>query len=222
MTRTQDAARKPLSPTQAPIGTSIEAPNASAAAAQAARSAVNQGESAAHAMAGQAQEAGQAVSESVSRTAEAAAELSRQAADQGRDAMLLGVRAAADAGYDRGHQVLASSAEAMNIYRDAAERSAAQVQAMFASCLTLGSGIQRMQHAWLEMMDNAMERARRRPQDLFRCSNLTEYAEVQRDIYLGTINNAFDASNTMLELAERATRDAMLPLRAQRDVSARM
>jgi hypothetical protein len=153
-------------------------------------------------------------------SAEAAADMSSKVVDHGRDLMLMGARTAADVsgriadmGYGRGHHLLASSVQVMDVYRDATERSADRLQAMFASYLTLGRSVQQMQHAWLEMVDQKLEHANHKPQDLLRCSNVVEFAEVQRDLYLDAISHAFDSSSRLFEMAGRALQDAVRPMR---------
>jgi hypothetical protein len=171
-------------------------------------------ESADHAMA-----AGHRMTETVSETAGAAVELSSRAAEQSREALMYGMRTAADLGcrvadisLGRGHHWLANATQAMDIYRDATDRSAECMQALFASYLTCSRGLQAMQHAWLEAADHAIESASHKPQDLLRCKNVTELAERQRDLYLGTLNHAFESTTRLLEIASRTAQDAVRSL----------
>ncbi len=133
----------------------------------------------------------------------------------------MGVRTAAGVGsqiadmsYGRGHHLLATSVQVMDIYRDAAQRSADRLQALFSSYMSLGRGIQRMQHAWLEMLDHTLENAAHKPQDLLRCNNVVEVAEVQRDLYLEAIRHAFESSSQLLELAGSTVQDAVRPMQS--------
>lgn len=166
-------------------------------------------------------EAAQSMTETVAETANAATNMSSKAAEQSREAMLMGVRTAAGVGsrvadinFDRSRDMMSSARHAMDIYRDASERSAERVQALFSSVMMMGRGFQTMQHAWLEMVDHSMEHAAHKPQDLLRCKNMVELAEVQRDLYLDAINNAFESTSRMLELAGRTAHDAVRPLRS--------
>jgi hypothetical protein len=168
-----------------------------------------------------AKEVAQGMTETVTEAAHAAANLSSKATEQGREAMLMGVRTAADVSsrvadinFGRGHHLMSSAAHAMDIYRDASERSAERVQALFSSAMVMGRGLQHMQHAWLEMMDHTMEHAAHKPQDLLRCKNIIELAEVQRDLYLDVINHAFESTSRLLDLAGRTAQDAVRPLRS--------
>jgi len=162
------------------------------------------------------------VAETVVRTADAAVEMGQRVAEQSREVMLLGVRAAAgmngriaDAGYGRSHHVLGAAARALDIFREAGDSSAENVQALFSAYMTLGRGAQQMQHACLEMLDRAVERAAHKPQDLLRCKTLEEFAEVQRDLYLGAVNQALESSTTLLQLAAQTAQQAMRPLHSR-------
>jgi hypothetical protein len=167
-------------------------------------------------------QANQAIAGTAADTAGAAADVSSKAAASGREAILLGMRTAAGIGgkvanmsFDRGHHLLNSTVQALDIYADATERSAERVQALMSSAMVWTRGIQKTQRAWLEMIDHSMERAAHRPQDLLRCTTLVEFAEVQRDLYTNAITHAFESSNRLLELAGRAAQDAVKPLQSQ-------
>lgn len=163
----------------------------------------------------------QSVSDTVAEAAQTAATTSSKAAEQGRDVMFMGMRTAAgvssrfaDIGFGRGHHAMSSAAHAMDVYREASERSAERVQALFSSAMTLGRGMQQMQHAWLEMIDHSMQNAVHKPQDLLRCKDVIEVAEVQRDLYLDAINHAFESTSRLLDLAGQTVQDAVRPLRS--------
>jgi hypothetical protein len=136
--------------------------------------------------------------------------------------MLLRVRAAAglngrmaDAGYGRSHRVLGAAARALDIYREAGDSTAENVQALFSAYVTLGRGAQQMQHACFDLLDRAVVHATHKPQDLLRCKTLEEFAEVQRDLYLDAVNHALESSTTLLQLASQMTQQAMRPLQAR-------
>jgi hypothetical protein len=172
-----------------------------------------------HNGASHAKEAAQTVTDVVAETAGAATTMSSKVADQGREVMMMAARTAAgvgsrvaDIGYGRSHNLLNSTVKAMDVYRDASERSAERVQALFSSYLTLGRGLQQIQHAWLEIIDHSLENAARKPQDLLRAKSLVERAEVQRDLYLSTINNAVESGSRLLEMTGRTAQEAVRPL----------
>jgi hypothetical protein len=191
------------------------------AAAKSTRDAINETAQAGQNGAERAKETAQSITETVAETAHAAANLSSRAADQSREAMLIGVRTAAGVGsrvadinFGRSRDLMSSAAHAMDVYRDASERSAERVQALFSSVMMMGRGVQTMQHAWFEMIDHTMEHAAHKPQDLLRCKNVVELAEVQRDLYLDAINHAFESTSRLLDLAGRTVQDAVRPLRS--------
>jgi hypothetical protein len=184
--------------------------------------AMAQGENPAHHAGEELRDVGDAVAETVVRTADAAVEMGQRVADQGREVMLLGVRAAAgmngriaDAGYGRSHRVLGAAARALDIYREAGESTSENVQALFSAYVTLGRGAQQMQHACLEMLDQAVDRATHKPHDLLRCKTLEQVAEVQRDLYLEAVHHALESSTTLLQLAAETAQRAMRPLQAR-------
>lgn len=190
---------------------------------KATKEALSHGEQATQHAADKVRDVARAMASSAAETAEAVTDVSSKVATQGREVMMQGVRTAADVSgriadisFGRGHHLLASTAQAMDVYSDAAERSAGNVQALFTSYATLGRGIQQMQHAWLEMLDQTIENAAHKPQDLLRCRNIVELAEVQRDLYLDTIHHVFGASSRLLEMAGRTAQDAVRPLQASR------
>ncbi len=190
------------------------------AAGKATKDSINETSQVAQNAAERAKQAGLSMTETVAETADAATKLSSKAAEQGREVMMMGMRTAAgmgsrvgDISFGRSHHMMSSAAHAMDVYRSATEQSAEKVHALFSSAMTMGRGLQSMQHAWLEMLDHSMEHAAHKPQDLLRCKNMVELAEVQRDLYLDAINHAFQSTSRLLDLAGRTAQDAVRPLR---------
>jgi hypothetical protein len=169
----------------------------------------------------QARDVVERAAERLTDTAETAAETSAELGERGKEVLLLGVHTAAGVGgqladlsYGPGHRVLGSSAQVLDVYRDAAERSAERVQRLLACYMTLGCGMQQMQHAWLEMLGHSLDSAVHKPQDVLRCQNVIELAEVQRELYLDAVNRAFDGSSRLLEIAGRTVQDAVRPMQS--------
>ena len=213
--KTAEAARKGMDQTVRSGQATVEA------AAKTTKDAINETSHVAQHAAERAKQAGLSMTETVAETANAAANLSSKAVEQGREVMMMGVRTAAGVGgrvgdinFGRGHHLMSSAAQAMDVYRDASERSAERVHALFSSAMTWGRGLQTLQHAWLEMLDHSMEHASHKPQDLLRCKNIVELAEVQRDLYLDAINRTFESTSRLLDLAGRSAQDAVRPLRS--------
>jgi len=167
-------------------------------------------------------QASHAAVEATAHAAGVATDLSGKVAEQSREVVMLGVRTAdgvrervadiADQNFGRGQHMLTSAAQAMDVYRDAAERSSSRLQALFTSCLTLTRGMQQMQQAWLEMVDQSLEAATHKPQDLLRCKNIVELAEVQRDLYLDAVHHTLHTSGRLLDMAGRTAQEAVRPL----------
>jgi phasin protein len=158
---------------------------------------------------------GSSVADTMARSAEATVDLSQRVAEQGRGVMRFGMRTAgsvnsrfADTSYERNHRVLESTTRALEIYREAAESSAGKVQALFASWTSLGRGVQQMQLAYLQLLDRTLKGASHKPQDLLRAKSLEEFAAIQRDLYLDTLNYAFEASSTLLQMAAGVAQEA--------------
>jgi Phasin protein len=189
------------------------------AAGKATKDVFQESSQAAQAGADRAREAGHRMTETVAETAGATADLSTRTAEQSREALFMGVRTAADVGhrvadisFGRGHRWLTSATQAMDIYRDASDRSAECMQALFSSYLTFGRGLQAIQHAWLESADHAIETATHKPQDLLRCKNVIELAEVQRDLYIDVLNHAVESTTRLFDIAGRTAQDTVRSL----------
>jgi hypothetical protein len=189
------------------------------AASKATKDTVEETAKAAETGADHAKEAAHQVGDRIKESANVATTVSAKVVEQGRDVILFAARAAAgvggraaDIGIGQSHKVISSTVQALDVYRDASERSAERVQALFASYLSWGRGLQQIQHAWLEIIDQGLESAAQKPHEILRSKTLVEFAEAQRELYLGTINHAVESSSRLLELASRAAQDAVRPL----------
>ena len=200
--------------------------HAADATTRTARETVGRTEDVLNRTADEAHDIGISVADTVARTADAAVDITQRVAEQGREVIWLGVRAAAgvntrlaDVSYGRGHRVLGQATRAAEIYRQASEGTAENVQALFASWMSMVRGANELHHAWLEMLDRATENGARKPQDLLRCKSLEEMAEMQRELYLGSVNHAMEATSMLLQIAGRVTQDAMRPLQSRTQVA---
>ncbi|MGH7152896.1 MAG: phasin family protein [Acetobacteraceae bacterium] len=109
--------------------------------------------------------------------------------------------------------MLGQATRAAEIYRQATQGAGENVQALFASWLSLVRGASELQRAWLEMLGRVTENGARKPQDRLRCKSLEEMAEIQRGLYLSSLNHAMEATSMLLQIAGRVTQDAMRPLK---------
>src|ERR1700759_329137 len=99
------------------------------AAGKAAKEVASEASGLAQASADGSKEMAKTLTETATETAHAATDMSTKAAEQSRDVLLLGVRTAAGVGsrvaaigFGRGHHFMSSTAQVMDIYRDASER----------------------------------------------------------------------------------------------------
>jgi hypothetical protein len=158
---------------------------------------------------------GSSMADTMTRSVEATMDLSQRVAEQGRDAVRFGMRTAgsvnsqlADTSYDRSHRVLQSTTRALEIYREAGESSAEKMQTLFASWTTFGRGLLQMQLTYLQLLDRTLQGASHKPQDLLRAKSLEEFAAIQRDLYIDTVNYALGASSTLLQMAAGVAQEA--------------
>lgn len=166
---------------------------------------------------------GERTAEAAARTTDAVAEvtrdMTRRVADQGQEAVRLGIRAVAgahaplaDVSYDQSRHLVETTARVTDIYHDAAQRTADDVHALVGSFSSLGRGLQQYQQAYLGVISRSMENVARKRQDLFRVNSAVEFAEIQRDIYLDTMNSLLTGSTTLLQIMGQIAQDAVRPL----------
>ena len=86
------------------------------------------------------------------------------------------------------------------------------MQALLTSYLHLGRGVQEMQQAYLDQLDHAVERASRKQHELLNAKSVEEFARVQRDMYVETVDQTIDATITLLQLGSRTAQEALRPL----------
>jgi hypothetical protein len=141
--------------------------------AHAATEALGQGGPAAQNLKEEQGRGGEAVGETVARTADAAVEMGQRVADQGREVMLLGARTAADMngriadeGLECSHRLLGATARALDIFRQAGDSTTGHMQAWLAASMSVGLGARQMQHAYFDMLDRAIAQTIDKPQAL--------------------------------------------------------
>jgi hypothetical protein len=154
------------------------------------------------------------------RTAEAAADVTRRVAARGNEVAMSSLRAIAgaqgplaDAGFDQSQRALEVTTRVTDVYHDAAERAANDLDALIGSWTSLGRGLQRWQHAYFDQLQQFMGSVARKRQDLLRCNSPVELATVQRDLYVDLVKRAFEANTTLLQLTGQIAQEAVRPLR---------
>ena len=83
----------------------------------------------------------------------------------------------------------ASAAPLMDIYRDAARRSADHMQALFGTWVTVSRGMRDLHVTWLETMTHSIQSSGAAPLNIW---------QAQRDLYASAIDTAFASTNRLL------------------------
>jgi hypothetical protein len=153
------------------------------------------------------------------RTADAAGETAQRVTDQGREATAAGLRAFAsaqgplvDAGLEQSRRALEITSQVTDVYRQAAERGASDVHALFDSWMSLGRGLQRWQQAYADVIRQSLESVADKRQNMLQSDSPVHFAEVQRDLYVDLVRNTVQASARLLELAGQIVHDSVRPL----------
>jgi hypothetical protein len=159
------------------------------------------------------------------RTAQTAAETTGRAAEQAREATISGLRALAgvqgpltDAGLEQSRRAFETSSRMTEVYRQAAERAAGDVQALLNSWMSLGRGLQEWQQAYFDALRRNVESFARKREDLSRSSSPIQFAEIQRDLYVDLVSNTLKASTTLLQLSGQIAQEAVRPLQERAHV----
>jgi hypothetical protein len=86
------------------------------------------------------------------------------------------------------------------------------MQALLGSYANLGRGLERYQRAYLDLLHRSVGSMVHRQQDLLRASSPVQFAEIQRAIYLESVNALFTYNATLLNIAGEIARDTVQPL----------
>ena len=152
-------------------------------------------------------------------SAEVVGLLASRAIEQGREGVRQGFRTVAEAqrpvaerGIAQGQQAIETAARVSEAYRQAAERTAEDAQALAVSWTHFVRGAQQWQHAYFDMAQRALQRFGGRPQALLRAGSPVEAARIQRDLYVEMVNSAVASGSTLLQLAGQVAQDTARPL----------
>ena len=163
----------------------------------------------------------------VSEVTGAATEASQHMVEQAQDMMTWALRVPkmsapiADAGLEQCRRAVEATAQISAVYREAGERSAEDLQAMFACFGQFGQGLQRWQHACLDLTHHWIKSYGDKRGELLGVRSPMALAEAQRDIYLDAVGNMFAASTSLLQLAGKIVEDAVRPLQERARAAAR-
>jgi len=121
------------------------------------------------------------------RSAETAVNVAEWLIAQSREAVWSGTSAAismsdrlAGVSYGGSGPLMNDAARMIGVFKHTGEDTAQNLQALFATTLSLGSGLQRMQQAWLGVVNRALSIASRAPEAFRSSSSMNELAEAQR------------------------------------------
>ena len=167
----------------------------------------------------EAREAGEQGAQAAQHSAEVVGLLASRAMDQGREGVRMGLRTVAEAqrpvaerGIAQGQQAIETAAGVSEAYRQAAERTAEDLQALAVSWTHFVRGAQQWQHAYFDMAQRAFQRLGSRPRELLRAGSPVEAARIQRDLYVEAVTSAVASGSTLLQLAGQIAQDTVRPL----------
>ncbi len=146
-------------------------------------------------------------------------EMTRRVADQSQHVLRIGLSAVteaqaplAEAGFDHSRRFVETATRVTDICFDAAQRTADDAHALAGSFSNLGRGMQAYQRACYDMMSQSYKDASQKRQALFQVNSPVKLAEMQRDIYLGMVNDMFAGSTKLLEIMGQVAQTTMQPL----------
>ena len=153
------------------------------------------------------------------RAGDVAADTMSRAAEQGRDAILSGLRVIAgaqgplaDVSFEQSRRSLETTSQITDVYRQAAERAAGDVGALFDFWMSFGRGLQRWQHAYLEAIRQSVEKVASKREDIAKSDSPVRLAEVQRDLYVDLVNGTLRSTTNLLQLAGQIVQESVRPL----------
>ena len=97
----------------------------------------------------------------------------------------------------------------------AAARAHDMAIALKTSYGVFADGIQELQHAYWNILQQSFDVAANAPAELMRCRNMTEVAEIQREVMHKCLDGLVDANRALMTVSNRVTESATKPLREQ-------
>src|SRR6185312_14298161 len=157
--------------------------------------------------------------EATQRAGDVAAGTMSRAAEQGRDAVMSGVRASAgaqgplaDVGFEQSRRALETTSQIIDTYRQASERAAGDVRALFDFWMSFGRGLQQWQHAYLEAIRQSVEKVASKREEIAKSDSPVRLAEVQRDLYVDLVNATLRSTTNLLQLSGQIVQESARPL----------
>jgi hypothetical protein len=148
-----------------------------------------------------AQDAGEATRRATQEAAEGARRVTREAVDA--------TRHVAEEATARGTGALLAAAE---IYNDAAQVAAQDLQAIATLSTIAAGGLADMRQAWMEWVNRSLRTGTRTTQQLLRVKSLEQLAELQRNFLRESFDNLLEGSAQLLRISSRVSDDARQPI----------
>ncbi len=123
-----------------------------------------------------------------------------------------GQRRLADTITEQSGRTLESVAQAGEIYRDATGATTEDVTALLSSCSVVAKGMQEIQRAWIEALQQSLQTTARAPQTMLRCTSFSEIAASHRDLMRESMDTWLQGNARLLRLAGKIAEDAALPI----------
>ncbi len=127
------------------------------------------------------------------------------------EALLGKAKEAAGAG---ARKLMRDAVEAATLYQQMLVDSVNTMTMARESCLGFANALNQVQFLYLDTLRRAGRHDGRRSYlDFLHCRSLVDIAELQRDVYQGTVKDAVEISTSALRIMGEASRDAIAPLR---------
>jgi hypothetical protein len=103
--------------------------------------------------------------------------------------------------------------QATDMYYDAAQETSPNVLALVESSYAFLRGMQKSQNASFVMLRSSMDGLYRKRENVSQINSPKEFAKIQSDIYLDTLNTLFKGYTTLWQNMAQLTQDTLQPLK---------
>lgn len=126
-----------------------------------------------------------------------------------------GVRHVAADMAESAERATAAAREAMTIYSGTARQAGDDVRVLIESSNSALKTVAEVPTAWMEWANKTARASTEASQRLLACRTMKELAETQRDIVGNALRDWMEGSSKLLEITQRASRQALRPLDAR-------
>src|SRR3954452_19305516 len=113
---------------------------------------------------------------------------------------------------ERVHQAAFETRKALTVYSDSAQTIADALQALRATSAVSVEGMSEIYSAWMEWFSKAASTNADASQQLLRCKTVMQVAELQRQFVTTSMRNWMEGSTKVLQITQRASKQALRPL----------